>query len=379
MPAAALSLMSIFFIIKKRLFVAGIFLSLAILTKNSIAFFIPGLILILFLVTKERIMDKIKNAIIVFIPTSLLLLFDFQWRMQAFSKASLGIIQGTSPLPLLQANQAATGISQLGSAIQIGKFIVSDFIATRVVPNTIGFKKKPMEYLNSHLFNINDLVRYLGIVLVVLFIFYLLFKKNKKNDAFHLVLMISYFVCCLLTVGMNTDIRYLLPIIPFLSILLSPLIPSIKSDLARRIVVSLCIVQFLASSVYVFNKRNISPGTQEAFNFIKNNTPRDSLIVYLEPNIQEYAERKLIWSNFKAPTSLKDIFWPGDLSQLKNAITVNNIDYIAIKKTRCYDDNTVHHFGGYPNSFVKNLPHYDFVKLIFDNKEIALWKITDEK
>ena len=63
---------------------------------------------------------------------------------------------------------------------------------------------------------------------------------------------------------------------------------------------------------------------------------------------------------------------------IKRTIALYNIDYIVIKKTRCYDDTESRHFGGYPDSFVQKLPSYKFLKLIFDNKEIAVWEIDKE-
>lgn len=367
-PAVALSLVGIFFIIKKKFLPAGLFWSFALLTKNNSAFFIPAIISLLFFATDNKIIAKLKNALLTFMPLCILYYMDFWWRSNAFSNASIGVIQGISPLKLSHE----TGI------FGTWKAIISNLWFSRISPKTFLDKLNPAEYLNSHLLNIKDLFMYLGIVLLILAILYILRKKYEKKDMYVGVFIISYLISTFVVIGWNTDIRYFMPIVPLLCILFSKSISDINNTWIKRLLICACIFQFIVTVSYVSYKRNITPQIEGAFNFIKNNTPVNSLLLYPEPNIQEYAKRKVIWSNFKPSTSLRNVFWPEDINTIRDTISSNNIDYIVIKKTRCYNDVEVKHIGGYPDSFVKKLPDYKFVKLIFDNKEIAVWKIEKQ-
>jgi len=53
-----------------------------------------------------------------------------------------------------------------------------------------------------------------------------------------------------------------------------------------------------------------------------------------------------------------------------------SIQYIAVKKSRIYNDEKVKHIGGYPKSFVDKLHKCSFAELMFQNDEMIIWKIT---
>jgi 4-amino-4-deoxy-L-arabinose transferase-like glycosyltransferase len=369
-PAAALCLSSLLFTIKKRYLVAGFLWGVALLTKNNSVFFIPGVIFFLFFSSGERFVTKLKNAFMLFMPLIIMFSLDFRWRLHSFSKNSIGVIQG-----ITLADKAIlpdkTGI------IQTLKAIIIDFWATRVVHNVSCPMTKTIENLNSRLLSIKDLLIYLGISFLVLAILYFFKKKYEKKDRLLITFIISYMICTFIAIGLNTDIRYFMPIVPLLCILVSKSLTDIKRAWVKPLLVCVCLFQFIVTVSYVSYKRNVTPQIEEAFEFIQNNTPADSLILYPEPNIQEYAQRKLVWSNLVHPTRPGNIFWPKDTKEIKNTIRLNEIDYIVIKKTRCYDDAEYRHLGGFPDSFVKRLPHYEFVRLIFDNKEVAIWQIKE--
>lgn len=346
--ASALSLVGLLLTLKKKFLIAGLIWGLALLTKNNAGFFIPAVIILIFFAMDCKIITKLKDAFLMFLPISILLFIDFKWRADAFSNVSIGAI-----------SNVATGTISM--------------VVSRVTLNMTNFETK--EYLCSHLLNFKDLLMYFGVALIVLAIFYLLRKRYEKKDMYLGVFIISYVISTFVVIGWNTDIRYYMPIVPLLCILFSKSITDINNTWMKRLLICACIFQFMVTVSYVSYKRSITPQIEEAFNFIKNNTPVNSLLLYPEPNIQEYAQRKVIWSNFKQSTRPGNIFWPKDISKIKDAISLNNIAYIVIKKTRCYDDADVHHIGGYPISFVQKLPEYEFVKLIFDNKEIAIWEI----
>jgi hypothetical protein len=72
------------------------------------------------------------------------------------------------------------------------------------------------------------------------------------------------------------------------------------------------------------------------------------------------------------------LFWQANEKEAKNILlNINKTEYIMIKKTRIYDDTKIRHKGGYPKSFIEKLPNFSFLKLIFDNKEISIWKVEE--
>ncbi|MEW6170170.1 MAG: hypothetical protein AB1472_01210, partial [Candidatus Omnitrophota bacterium] len=135
---------------------------------------------------------------------------------------------------------------------------------------------------------------------------------------------------------------------------------------------SVCIIQFSATLLYVNMQRRVPQGIKEGFNFIKQNIPQDALIMYPEENLLEATNRRIVWSSTQ---NYPRLFWPKNNQDIINIIKLNNIDYIAIKKSRIYDDSKLHHMGGYPLTFVNHLKEWDFLELIFDNNQMSIWKI----
>jgi hypothetical protein len=338
-PVIALSLTAIFFVIKKRYLIAGSFWAIALLTKYNTGFFLPAALLILLVEKDQPSVKKLKNSVLMFSPPCILFFLDHMWRSEMFPKTS---------------------------AVLLPK------VLTRVATF------KTSEYLCSHLLNLKDLMMYLGAVFMVVAVLYFLKKKYEKKDMYLGLFIISYILCTFVLLGWNTDIRYFMPAIPLLCILFTKSLTDINNEWTKRFLIYAGVLQFVATASFVHYVRNITPQLEEGFDFIRNHTPADSLVLYPEPNLQEYAQRKIIWSNFKQSTRPNNIFWPEELNEIRNAICLNDIDYIVIKKTRCYNDEAVRHIGGYPTSFVQKLPEYKFVKLIFDNNEIAVWEIEKQ-
>ena len=338
-PMIALSLTGLLFTMKKKYLLAGCFWAIALLTKYNAGFFLPAAALLLLFARDEKVLRKLKNTLFMFSPPCILLFLDHRWRSEVFPKASVGVLPN-------------------------------------IISRVTSFRTS--EYLCSHLLNVKDLMMYLGIVFIVFTILYFLRKKYEKKDMYLGAFIISYSFSTFIMLGWNTDIRYFMPVVPLLCILFSKSLADINNAWIIRLLICAGALQFIVTASYVYYQRSITPRLEEGFNFIKNNTPPDSLMLYPESNFQEYAQRKIIWSNFKQSTRPNNIFWPKDLNEITNAICLNNIDYIVIKKTRCYDDVEAHHIGGYPISFIQKLPEYEFVQLIFENKEIAVWKIEKQ-
>jgi len=236
------------------------------------------------------------------------------------------------------------------------------------------------EYSSSNLTNPIDLIKYLGLVFLFLLLFHIFrFRRWERKDLSLWVPVISYLILFLIFFGVRSDLRYLVPILPFLAVLITPSFLSLRRSW-RWVLIGVCILQFASTSFYVHQKRQLSPGIKEAFEYIRNNVPKDALILYPEENLLIYAQRRVIWSAVKVARSgpvysLRTIFW-GHTEEMNHALRINKIDHILIKKSRIYDDRGGVHFGGYPQSFVEKLPHLDGWVKIFENPGVELWKNT---
>jgi len=180
--------------------------------------------------------------------------------------------------------------------------------------------------------------------------------------------------------GVKTDIRYLIPILPFLILL------SIQSVLSlgkrwRFAMISVCILQFVSTTYYVHQKRQISPEVKEGFEYIKKKVPEEGLILYPEENLLIYGQRRMIWSGVGAPegyrfakSGLYWLLWAANHKDMEHILKANHIDHILIKKSRIYDDSEEHHLGGYPQSFIEKLSYLDGWVKIFENPGVTLWR-----
>jgi hypothetical protein len=151
----------------------------------------------------------------------------------------------------------------------------------------------------------------------------------------------------------------------------------------------------LGTSFYVHQNRSIPSGIREGFTFIKQYTAEKALFMYPGYIFIEATGRKFIWASFfqveswimgkKYPTLdfSKDksalMFWNNKENDIKEIMEINKLDYIVVDKSKIYDDTEVKNFGGYPKSFVERLPTLPFVKKMFENQAISIWKIKREK
>jgi len=72
--------------------------------------------------------------------------------------------------------------------------------------------------------------------------------------------------------------------------------------------------------------------------------------------------------------SLVKLFWLDD-PKIAEKLKKRDLAYLAIKKTRVYDDTHLRHIGAYPVSFANSIDNHEFLELVFDNNEMAIYKI----
>jgi len=374
-PGAAFAAISSLFLLKKRYFLVGLGISLMYFTKRNVCFLAPAFMLVLWFIDKESLITKLKNSFFLILPTAISVPFDLRWR-------KIHIESSTFVIPGL------TGKYTSGDTWQN----TWQYIVARVSKFLWGSG----EYLNSSLINPKDVIQYLGVALLMALIFYLLFKREKKKDAALWICVGVYLLIFIFFFGMNSDIRYLFPIIPLISVLAASSFPYLEHFRWARILISVvCLFQLLGTSFYVHQHRSIPSGIREGFTFIKRNTPEKALFMYPGYNFIEATGRKFTWaSSFqveawvmgkKYPTLdfSKDksvlMFWNNKESDVKGIMEINKLDYIVVDKSKIYDDTVVKHFGGYPESFVERLPTLPFVKKIFENQAMSIWEVKREK
>jgi len=344
-PMTALVTLSFYLILKKKYFIAGILSGLAYLTKLNSGFLFPGFLITIFLNERKRFSSVIKGCVFYIIPIIIIYLYDLNWR--------------THNIP---SKMNISGIQNIKHRVSV-----------------IIFGLNIREYLNSYLSNPFDLIKYFGLVFLFLFFLYFFqFRRKIKRDGILLVPVASYFILFFIFFGINSDIRYLMPILPFLVALFTPNIISLGRNW-KIILIIICLFQFISTVFYVNQKRKIPNSIKEGFEFIQKNVPKEALILYPEENLLIYTQRRMIWSAFTVYRSGKRfsldlLFWSNSLKEMNEVLKINQVSHILIKKSRIYDDQKDRHFGGYPKSFVEKLPHLDGWRKVFENSELALWK-----
>jgi 4-amino-4-deoxy-L-arabinose transferase-like glycosyltransferase len=350
-PMTALSALGFYLILKKRYIEAGVASGLAYFTKLNSGFLFPGFVLLIAWNERRKIWSLFKNVFFFTFPILVIYILDLYWRKQNISPKADHL-----------------NVEQL-----LGR-------ASKIISEGRG-----IEYLISYTTNPADLVKYFGLAFLCVFFFHLFrVKRWNRKDAVLWVPVISYLMVFLFLFGIGSDIRYLLPVLPYLAVLITPSFLTLRK-LWHFIIIGICILQFAGTSYYVHQRRQISTEVKEGFEYIRKNVNEDALILYPEENLLIYGQRRIIWSAVRgygrigAKGGLYGIFWGGDNwggdnRDVCDLLKINRIDHILVKKSRIFDDSKKRHLGGYPQSFVENLPHLNGWVKVFENQGMVLWK-----
>jgi 4-amino-4-deoxy-L-arabinose transferase-like glycosyltransferase len=356
-PLAALTTLTFFLILKRRHLLAGLGFGLMYFTKwSGVVFGIPYLLIILFLNYRQKYLLKM----LAFILASLLIILpDIYWREKHAFNGNHWMGDTETTL-----RSFTSGVSR-----NLSNWVTPGMHSPK------GSVEKVSYAHNSTFLSIKDQLKYFGLPLILLLMIYLFKKQFLRKDWLLWMPVFFYFLFFILFFNMDADIRYLLPLSPFLCIIASrPIVYWDKKKLKILFWV-VCLVQFLSVLGYVYSQRRITPAIQEAVDYIKTNTPGDAIIMYPEYNLAEYTNRRIFWgSNF---CRLKDVFWGNDEST-KTLLAENKVQYVLIKSAKIYDDKERRHLRGYPLSFVQRLSASGLFELKFDNKELRLWELKRE-
>jgi len=356
-PVTALSILSFYLILKRRYLEAGVSSGLVYFTKLSGAFFFPGFLFIIFWHERKKFWVLARSMFFFVIPICMIYFPDQIWRRWNI----------TSQMDII-------GWSSVSHRLSMGLSGVSG------LPGLLVSGWRPREYLNSYLTNPVDLPKYFGLVLPFLICFYLVrFRQWDKKAAVLWVPIASYIISFVIIFGITSDVRYLLPIVPFLVVFFIPSFFSLGNWL-RFIIIAVCFLQFACTSFYIYQRRQVSPEVMGGFEYIRKNVPQDALILYPEENLLIYGQRRVVWSAARGEkrgsylAGLSLLFWGANHEEMNDFFRENRIDHILIKKSRVYDDREEQNLGGYPKSFVEKLSNLDGWVKVFENPAVALWK-----
>ena len=353
-PVTALSILSFYLILKRRYLEAGVSSGLVYFTKLNGVFFFPGFLFIIFWHERKKFWVLARSMFFFVIPICMIYFPDQIWRRWNIT-SQMDIIGWSSV-----SHRLSAGVSALSEVFLSGLRL--------------------REYLNSYLTNPVDLGKYFGLALPFLILFSLVrFRQWDKKAAVVWVPIASYLISFIIIFGIKSDVRYLLPVVPFLVVFFIPSFFSL-GNWSRFIIIVVCFLQFAGTSFYIYQRRQVSPEVTEGFVYIRKNVPQDALILYPEENLLIYGQRGMVWSAVKGErrgsylAGIMLLFWDSNNKEMNDLLKENHIEYILIKKTRIYDDLEEHHLGGYPKSFVEKLSNLDGWVKVFENPGVVLWR-----
>ncbi len=351
-PGTALAVLTFLLLAEKRYFVAGLVFGLQFLTKKSAVFFIPAIFLWILVQHWRRPLDLIRAILLTAVPAGMLIYPDLLWR-----KAHLVASISTGAW-IQQRMAAAVTVMQTPAVI-----VVPDFLA------------RIQDFTNSSLGNPQDLFKYFGVALWAGLAAYFIRRKYEHKDLLLWAAIVG-FVFAAWLLKLFPDIRYVMPVAPFLAILASKaLARAERFNFFSGLIVLICVGQLLAAAVYTAYERKIPQAIREGFEYISNEVPQDAVILYPETNLLEFTGRRMVWTRM----NLRYFFW-GTEDQKKTEIRTVGLDYIAIKKKRVYDDVAagVFHVGQYPESFLAFLEVWPQVTVVFENEALRIYKVNHE-
>lgn len=357
-PLAALTTLTFFLILRRKHLFAGLGFGLMYFTKwSGVAFGIPFLLAILFLNYKDKFLMKM---LFFSLASLMIILPDIYWREKHASKEEYWMGNARTTL-----ESFVSGVSS-----NINKWVTPPRHSRKESVEKVSYAH------NSTFLSVKDQLKYFGLPLLSLLIIYPFKKKFLRKDGLLWIPIFFYFLFFILFFNIDADIRYLLPISPFLCVIASRGIVFWDKKRLKILFLAICLVQFLSVLGYVYSQRRIRPPIQEGINYIKGNTPEDAIVMYTEYNLTEYTNRRIVWG--LNSWHLENVFW-GNSELTKSLLVKNNVHYILIKKATIYDDKERRHLRGYPISFVQRLSPSQYFELIFDNKELSLWKLREER
>ena len=349
----ALAAFCLLMLAKRRYFLAGIFLGLSILMKRNIYLIIPAIVFLTIFDNNNGIKGAGRRLLLLAAPVIPITAFDSYFRITNFGLDSF-LMWPIMPM----------------------RFAINPLDGFRYDPEL-----PPVVFYDSSNFLLNPgaIVTHFGPVLFISLWLYISNSKRQKADLFVLVPLlsgISIFLFATLLGFSGGMLRYLIPVVPFLAILGAQGIASVKSRMARCILLLACIAQFFFALGYISHERKVPSGLKEVYDAIKVSLPEDARIMTpLGAQLPFYTGRVSQWGSYCCYSEMRYLFWVADEKDALSIMNRYGTDYILIEKNNIYDDSEIRHTGRYPKSFVEKIATFSFLKPIYENRAATLWAV----
>jgi 4-amino-4-deoxy-L-arabinose transferase-like glycosyltransferase len=342
-PAAAAILAAIVLLLRRHYFWAGILVGLAYLTKRNTAFFVPPMML--WIVCQEGpVWQRARRLALFLLPAALVVLPDLWWR-----------------------SHAIPGTRDPANPIYVLRRVMTFFSPQR---------------LSSNINNPVHLLTYLGGVLPFGVAAYLARRAWTRADRWLWVFIAFYIVTLLVMFTLDTDVRYVMPVVPLLAVVAAR---GLRDWWKKRwVLVALAAAAFAqlgVSAVRVNVARQLTPGQETVFAYLRTHTPEGTRVMYPGEVIMALARRPVVWIHLTNPQTqapcLPDFLTRYDADTMEAVLQANGVAYI------CIDDRqiltaplTEAERGGYPRAFVDRLPALPFLEKVGgDWPGITLWRV----
>jgi hypothetical protein len=246
--------------------------------------------------------------------------------------------------------------------------------STEETPESVNF-------VPGNITNSINIVKYMGIVLVCLVIAYFISIKQafSHKDAVLLLPICIYILLWFIVFKGWLAARLLSPIVPMIAILASKVFILQKNKKVKYLILGLCAAQFLGALIFVCMQRKFTEGEYKAFNYVKKVASiKERILSPEEFSLFYYTHSPSIWVtafNFADATDSTNLLWSDNKLKKKEILEKYRISHIFVQKKRIYDDLEIRHFGGWPKSFVDQLPSMTFMENVFENESISIWKV----
>lgn len=363
---AGLTTLCLLLIIKRKIAWSAVVMGLALLTKRNAFFLFPVFLLIILFLrnTSPKISMRIKKAflflvivVMITVPDLIIRYKSLGWLFFIGDEGRISKILETTVRPPLSPDSSGSPASPPFPEKRITSYVPGSVYRTANIP------------------------QYLGVSLSFLL---LLFLTNVKKifSSKDLILIFPIFIYLIFFFGLFREwaaARLLSPIVPLLAILASKVFISLKSDKLKYLIYGLCALQFIGVLIFVYTQRKLTPDEIKAFDYLKKEVSIESRVLTIEESMLFYSTNLRAFSgqifNFVNNGDYDDFLWGDNEENKKDILEKYKIDYLFVQKARIYDDSKIRHFGGWPKSFVDELPSMPFLEKVFENKDVFIWKV----
>ena len=353
-PIAVLAVLCFLMLQRKSYFAAGVFLGLSLVMKRTIYMLLPAIFWLTLIDVDDEFKGWLKRLVFLTVPAVLIMIPDSYFRIRHFGYDSFLMTPMTPArlhVPYLE------GLSQMSPS---------------EMPNVFVDVSNPV-------YDYTALFTHFGPLLFIFLILYLFRRKNKKDDRFIVLPVLSCFLIFLyLTIFLDIApmLRHISLLIPFLAIIGALGLNTVKSRFLRRALLVLCLVQFLIASGYIYSKRKVPDDKAEAYRFVKESLHADARIMAVNDSALAFRTGRISqWTSAFCYRELDYLFWKADEEEALRIISRYGTDYILIENDRVYDDSVTRHLHDYPKSFVDKLPGFPFLEKIYSNEAVSIWKV----